>query len=85
MRGRLDPTDGENRAVRAFLMQYGLAGLTVEGMKLHMQRCGFPFWPEWVPEQLSLYLTKAGAQNWLRHLFALETSDGVPEVDQCKS
>lgn len=64
--------DGENRAVRAFLMMYGVPGLTVAAMRVHMTRCGFPHWPEWVTEGSASHLTKAGAQLWLRHLFALE-------------
>lgn len=64
--------EGENRAVRAFLMQYGTSGLTVGAMRLHMERCGFPEWPHWVKQQDGAHLTKAGAQLWLRHLFALE-------------
>lgn len=78
--------DGENRAVRAFLMLYGTAGLTVGAMKQHMERCGFPYWPDWVePSTPTLegetyitfiskaHLTKYGAQSWLRHLFSLES------------
>jgi len=42
-------TDGENRAVRSFLMVYGNAGLMVGEMQRHMQACGYPYWPEWVP------------------------------------
>lgn len=78
-------TDGENRAVRAFLMLYGTKALTVGEMKRHMEQCGFPFWPDWVEpsEQTDagkaystflskVHLTKAGAQSWLRYLFSLE-------------
>ena len=64
--------DGENRAVRAFLMMYGEPGFTVGAMRFHMEMCGFPHWPEWVTEGSTSHLTKAGAQLWLRHLFALE-------------
>jgi hypothetical protein len=66
--------EGENRAVRSFLMVYGSPGITVGGMKRHMERCGAPYWPSWVEQQdPAMHLTKAGAQLWLRHLFSLET------------
>ena len=69
-----DP-DGENRAVRSFLLQWGLPGLTVGAMKQHMLMSGWDdMWPKWVnvahPNE---HLTKAGAQLWIRHLLALET------------
>jgi hypothetical protein len=67
--------DGENRAVRCFLMQYGVPGLTTGAMRKHMERCGFSHWPEWVTEQDGEHLTKGGAQHWLRHLFALEAAE----------
>lgn len=65
-------TDGENRAVRAFLMLYGTSGLTELKMKKHMIASGYPHFPHWCRDT---HLTKAGAQIWLRLLFALE---GVP-------
>lgn len=67
--------EGENRAVRTFLMQWGLPGLTVGAMRRHMQACGwYEFWPDWVTKSHSeAHLTKAGAQLWLRYLFNLET------------
>lgn len=69
--------DGENRAVRAFLMHYGAGGLTVGRQALNMRYAGWRgLWPEWVEEDSNEHLTKAGAQLWLRHLFALES---VPE------
>jgi hypothetical protein len=66
--------EGENRAVRTFLMQYGLPGLTVGAMRNHMSRSGWEgCWPEWVAEaHAGTHLTKAGAQLWLRFLFNLE-------------
>jgi hypothetical protein len=65
--------EGENKAVRSFLMLYGQPGLTVGQMKKHMARSGFTSWPEWVEtEPHGAHLTKAGAQLWIRHLFALE-------------
>jgi hypothetical protein len=64
--------EGENLAVRCFLMQYGTPGLTVGTMKRHMRLCGYPLWPEWAEDQDGQHLTKAGAQLWIRYLFALE-------------
>jgi len=67
--------EGENKAVRSFLMLYGQPGLTVGQMKKHMARSGFTSWPEWVEtEPHGAHLTKAGAQLWIRHLFALEVA-----------
>lgn len=72
--GLLDE-DGENRAVRTFLMQWGYPGLTVGAMRDHMRRSGWDnCWPTWVAaSHQQSHLTKAGAQIWLRHLFNLET------------
>jgi hypothetical protein len=69
-------SDGENRAVRSFLMQYGYPGLTVGAMRDHMRSSGWEgYWPEWVADAHSAaHLTKAGAQLWLRCLFALEAT-----------
>jgi lysophospholipase L1-like esterase len=70
--------EGENLAVRVFLMQYGTPGLTVGAMSRHMSRCGYPLWPAWVNGDAwdGGHLTKAGAQLWLRHLFSLEPQHG---------
>jgi hypothetical protein len=78
--------DGENRAVRSFLLLYGGAsGVTVGAMKKHMSMSGWDgMWPEWVNAQEREHLTKGGAQHWLRHLFALETSHGVALPDGAK-
>jgi hypothetical protein len=66
--------DGENRAVRSFLLAYGAPAITVGAMKRHLKYSGFPHWPAWADEnQDNAHLTKGGAQDWLRHLFALET------------
>lgn len=74
MRELLD-SDGENRAVRFFLMAYGSQSMTVEMMRNHMSSCGFALWPEWaVTPDAQGHLTKAGAQDWLRHLFGLEST-----------
>lgn len=66
--------DGENRALRSFLLQWGLPGLTVDNMKRHMEMSGWQnMWPKWVdvvhPKE---HLTKAGAQLWIRHILSLE-------------
>jgi hypothetical protein len=68
--------DGENQAVRSFLMHYSCdRSLTVTQMRKHMKRSG------WLPEHCppfardsndGSHLTKAGAQIWIRHLFDLE-------------
>ncbi|MDX4956276.1 hypothetical protein [Delftia acidovorans] len=65
--------DGENQAVRMFLLLYGQPGLTVARMREHMEAAGWPQVPEWATKpEAQGHLTKAGAQSWLRHLFALE-------------
>lgn len=65
--------EGENKAVRMFLALYGGAcGVTVEQMRKHLKMAGFDgAWPEWANSNNG-HLTKAGAQLWIRHLFALE-------------
>lgn len=76
MRELLDE-DGENQAVRAFLLLYGTStGVTIGSMKQHMQLSGFSHWPDYMNEHGDgmnrLHLNKASAQAWLRHLFSLE-------------
>jgi hypothetical protein len=67
--------EGENMAVRSFLMLYGQPGLTVGKMKKHMDMSGHSCCPAWVyTEPDGAHLTKAGAQLWIRHLFALEST-----------
>jgi hypothetical protein len=79
----LDPSDGENLAVRWFLACYGsVPGISVGTMKRHLTNCGYPFWPAWAAEQDREHLTKGGAQNWLRHLFALEAATPASPPDQ---
>lgn len=70
--------DGENMAVRSFLMLYsGGASITVGEMRSLMDSCGWPL--EYCPDFARLgenaheYLSKAGAQAWLRHLFSFES------------
>ncbi len=67
--------DGENRAVRSFLMQYSCdRSLTVSQMRKHMDMSGWPL--EYCPPFARLggtkHLSKAGAQIWIRHLFSME-------------
>lgn len=64
--------EGENMAVRAFLIAYQRAGLRISQMRRHMELSGYPLWPQWVTAQPDEALTKAGAQLWLRYLLALE-------------
>lgn len=67
--------DGENQAVRCFLMLYGgTLGCNVGQMRYHMELSGWAgCWPDWVSTEPSgAHLTKAGAQLWLRYLFSLE-------------
>lgn len=67
--------EGENRAVRTFLMQYSCdRSGTVGAMLAHMNMSG---WRGTAPDfalnvRPETHLTKAGAQIWLRHLFGLE-------------
>lgn len=73
MRNLLDK-DGENRAVRMFLALYGgNPGVTVEQMRKHLTLLGYELWPAWASDLTPHgHLTKGGAQDWLRYLFALE-------------
>ena len=66
--------EGENQAVRMFLLLYGCNnGRTTGLMRYHLKMSGFNgLWPDWANEDM--LLTKAGAQLWLRHLFSLEKS-----------
>lgn len=66
-------TDGENRAVRGFLLGYSERGVNIGDMRSHLQLYDQPYWPEWVERSPAKQtLTKAGAQAWLRYLFGLE-------------
>lgn len=75
--------DGENQAVRMFLTAYRSGYKTVADMATHMKAAGWDHAPDWAlkPEAQG-HLTKAGAQSWLRHLFALEKPDGKALLDQ---
>lgn len=74
--------DGENRAVRSFLMQYGVPSLTVAAMGRHMSRSGWSskYWPDFArqADNAAEHLTKAGAQIWIRYLFSLESPATKP-------
>ncbi len=76
--------EGENLAVRSFLLQWGsVPGLTVGLMRRHMQLSGWHnMHPRWVDETPTKeHLTKAGAQLWLRFLFDMEDQEPpVPEL-----
>lgn len=68
--------EGENRAVRSFLMIYGgtTSQPTTKQMRRHLEMSGFEnCTPEWAKEDMGL--TKAGAQLWLRFLFNLEKTN----------
>lgn len=67
--------EGENMAVRSFLLLYGgvTGSITIKQMKDHLELSGFDgLWPSWVDDPHVTDLTKAGAQLWIRHLFSLE-------------
>ena len=65
--------DGENRALRTFLALYLLGVSSVGTMARHMELSGWDDHPAWTVEADSEFLTKAGAQLWIRHLLALES------------
>jgi esterase/lipase len=69
--------DGENKAVRTFLALYGGGCKSVGAMRDNFRMAGFNgLWPWWVGQQTpGSHLTKAGAQDWLRYLFALEKAN----------
>lgn len=75
MREKLLDEDGENQAVRMFLMMYGCCNSpTVKGMRDHLRLAGFDgCWPEWA-KTYDHHLTKGGAQSWLRYLFGMEAT-----------
>ncbi len=76
MRNVLVDEEGENLAVRSFLIQYGCGSSNpkVGQMLSHMNHSGWEGTePEWVKTcHKDEHLTKAGTQLWLRHLFSLE-------------
>lgn len=73
--------DGENLAVRSFLAMYGTTSCSADRMKQHMAMAGWDgCWPDWV-EGNREHLTKGGAQDWLRHLLALEPVELVVVIE----
>lgn len=78
-------SDGENRAVRAFLLGRELGIKESVFMKRHMESSGYPFWPDWVGQGNRAHMSKSAQQDWLRHLFSLENEqnkhpDEIPET-----
>ena len=70
-------SDGENLALRSFLLQWGLPSLTVGMMRQHMARSGWgaAYCPPFVNNSTATageHLTKAGAQICIRHLLSME-------------
>ena len=84
-RADLMDDDGENRALRSFLMQYGVPSLTVGAMRKHMDRSGWPlqFCPDFARTGSadSQHLTKGGAQVWIRHLLSMEARASLPKAE----
>lgn len=83
-------TDGENKALRCFLLHYQSHKVSIGSMKYALKRSGFDgAWPEFVESRAddSDHLTKAGAQLWIRHLLSLEetqlrASSSEPAMDR---
>lgn len=69
---KLFDSDGENRAVRGFLMGLEVNCKTFAAMRQHLTAYGFAHWPEHFNVAQG-HITKAEQQEWLRHLFALES------------
>ncbi len=72
---KLLDSDGENKAVRCFLLHYQNPPTKVISMRNAFTRAGLQgFWPDFVEgaSDTNEHLTKAGAGLWLRHLFDLE-------------
>lgn len=63
--------EGENEAVRAFLVLYGKGSCTSWHMARHLKSHGFDITPSWLEADTGL-LSRKGAQDWLRLLFAAE-------------
>ena len=72
---KLVDDEGENRALRSFLLYYtGVRAPTIGEVCDNMQLAGWDgFWPDFVASSHDrAELTKAGAQLWIRHLLELE-------------
>lgn len=74
--------DGENRAVRGFLLGPECGIKSSEEMKGHMKRYGTPYWPEYFNTVKAAHLTKFDKQEWLRYLFNLEKSSPTSIVKE---
>jgi hypothetical protein len=71
MKEPLVEADGENRAVRGFLLGLECGNRTFTGMRTHMTHYGTPYWPDHFAAAQG-HITKYEQQEWLRHLFNLE-------------
>lgn len=71
---KLLDTDGENKAVRYFLLHWQTPRITIGAMCQSLELSGFgaEFWPDFADPFSKSHLTKAAAQAWLRHLFDIE-------------
>lgn len=72
----------ENQAVRMFLMYYGgNNGVTVQGMRESLRTAGYDdCWPDWViGTGKGEHLTKAGAQDWIKHMLLSAAPKGEKE------
>jgi hypothetical protein len=76
--------DGENLALRSFLTGLELGIETVGQMADHMRLSGWNyFWPEFVTtSHKDEHLTKAGKQEWIRHLIWMEMRAPTDKVPQ---
>lgn len=69
---KLVEDDGENRAVRGFLLGLELGIKGSKQMKTHLKDYGTPYWPKHFESYDITHLSKFDKQEWLRHLFNLE-------------
>jgi hypothetical protein len=77
-------TDGENQAVRAFLLLYStILGRPVKEMTQHMRRSGFDCVPAWAIESPGANLTKAGMATTpdLWSLYKIEYHVGTEKAE----
>lgn len=71
---KLLDTDGENKAVRYFLLHWQTPQITIGAMCQSLELSGFgaEFWPDFADPLSHAHLNKSAAQAWLRHLFDIE-------------
>ena len=81
--------EGENLALRTFLMQYSCdRSISIAAIGQHMRRSGWghEYWPAFARrvDNAAQNLTKAGAQIWIRHLISLEcrSTNASPQGDE---